>query len=165
MHCFCLNLFHVVRWLRNCFVINAMWMARNVIWSNSWCKKNQEAAKTQKMCFFEPTKSKYLYLTVSNMFHANSSKVEQAAKSWIEFNFESPFNFVFIPFMSFAWLETFLVMLTQHWGEKSSRMNWLEMKISLTYKKVKEPSCTVMLKPFYPANYLSKLVIPILNRS
>ena len=117
------------------------------------------------MCFFEPTKSKYLYLTVSNMFHANSSKVEQAAKSWIEFNFESPFNFVFIPFMSFAWLETFLVMLTQHWGEKSSRMNWLEMKISLTYKKVKEPSCTVMLKPFYPANYLSKLVIPILNRS
>ena len=47
------------------------------------------------------------------MFHANS-EVDQAAKSWIEFNFESPFNFVFIPFMSFAWLETFLAMLTQH---------------------------------------------------
>ena len=43
-----------------------------------------------------------------------------------------------------------------------SRMNWLEMKISLTYKKVKEPSCTVMKSLFYPANYLSKLVIPIL---
>ena len=29
-----------------------------------------------------------------------------------------------------------------------SRMNWLEMKISLTYKKVKEPSCTLMWNLF-----------------
>ena len=58
------------------------------------------------MCFFEPTKSKYLYLTVSNMFHANSN-IEQAAKSWIEFNFESPFNFVFIPFYEFCMIGNF----------------------------------------------------------